>query len=99
MLAWVAGESVTVGTQRTYGGKTYKCLQAHVTQADWTPPSVPALWAEVVVVPPDGAWAVGVAYKVGDRVTYQGKTYRCLQAHTSIATWHPDVVPALWTVA
>jgi hypothetical protein len=25
-------------------GFTYKCLQAHTSQADWTPPAVPALW-------------------------------------------------------
>jgi len=41
-------------------------------------------------------WAVGVAYSVGDEVTYQGSDYRCLQAHTSLAGWTPPVVPALW---
>ncbi|RKE23315.1 M28 family peptidase [Streptomyces sp. TLI_171] len=41
-------------------------------------------------------WAAGVAYKVGDVVTYNGVSYRCLQAHTSQSTWTPDVVPALW---
>ena len=43
-------------------------------------------------------WAVGTAYAVGDQVTYQGVTYRCLQAHTSIVGWYPNVVPALWAV-
>lgn len=42
-------------------------------------------------------WAVGVAYAVGDRRTYEGKLYRCVQAHTSQADWAPPVVPALWT--
>lgn len=96
VLAWVAGEQVTVGTQRTFGGLTYQAIQAHVTQSDWQPPAVPALWRLVVVVSPTGAWAAGVAYKIGDKVTYSGKTYQCLQAHTSIATWQPPVVPALW---
>ncbi|GAA5528278.1 carbohydrate-binding protein [Herpetosiphon gulosus] len=36
------------------------------------------------------------AYKVGDRVNYNGRIYRCLQAHTSLATWTPEAVPALW---
>lgn len=96
-LAWVANERVEVGTLRTYGGKTWKCLQAHTTQVDWTPPQVPALWADATVQPP-GVWAVGVAYKVGDIVTYtpNGLTYQCLQAHTSQATWTPPAVPALW---
>lgn len=102
VLAWVAGEQVQVSTLRTYGGQTYRCLQAHVTQADWTPDAVPALWQVVVVVedPPPGPqpWAVGVAYSVGDEVTYSGHTYRCLQAHTSQAGWTPAAVPALWQV-
>lgn len=96
VLDWVSGERVEVGTRRTYGGKTWEALQAHQTQSDWQPPNVPALWREVVVTPPTGAWAFPVAYKVGDLVTYQGNTYSCRQAHTSISTWTPSAVPALW---
>ena len=97
-LAWVAGESVLLGTRRLHNGKLYEALQAHVTQADWQPPNVPALWREVVEAPGTPEWAVGVAYKVGDEVTYQGATYRCLQAHTSQAGWTPVAVPSLWQV-
>ena len=97
VLGWVAGEQVQIGTLRTYGGKTYRCLQAHMTQADWLPSATPALW-EVVAEEQPGtpAWAVGVAYKVGDLVTYGGVTYSCRQPHTSIATWTPPAVLALW---
>lgn len=42
------------------------------------------------------AWAVGKAYVVSDRVRYNGKLYKCVQAHTSQADWAPDAVPALW---
>lgn len=94
-LAWVANERVETGQRRTHAGKTWSCVQGHTTQVDWQPGTVPSLWVEVVVVLP-GAWAAGVAYKVGDVVSYQSKTYRCLQAHTSIVTWTPNVVPALW---
>ena len=93
---WIAGEWVTIGVVRTYGGKSWRCIQAHTTQADWLPPDVPALWAEVVEEPSTNEWAVGVAYKVGDEVTYQGKLYRCRQAHTSISTWTPPAVLSLW---
>lgn len=97
VLEWIAGEQVNVGTRRSYGGVEYDCLQAHVTQADWLPPNVPALWAAVVAEPePSAEWAVGVAYKVGDVVTYQGREYSCRQAHTSIATWTPSAVLSLW---
>lgn len=104
-LAWIAGEQVQVGTVRTYGGATYRCLQAHVTQADWVPPATPALWAVVVEEPPvedppdeptTPAWATGVAYKAGDLVTYGGVTYSCRQAHTSIVTWTPTAAVSLW---
>jgi hypothetical protein len=96
LLAWVAGEQVYVGTQRTYSGKTYEALQAHVTQEDWTPDTTPALWREIVEAPTTNEWAAGVAYSIGDQVTYQGKLYQCLQAHTSIATWNPAVAASLW---
>ena len=95
-LAWMDGEKVEAGWKRTYGGKTYECLQAHQTQADWTPDKVPSLWKEVVVIPITGEWTVGIAYKVGDEVMYLGKKYRCRQAHTSIATWTPTAAISLW---
>jgi hypothetical protein len=43
------------------------------------------------------AWAVGLAYEVGKRVRYDGKLYKCVQAHTSQEDWTPDKTPALWT--
>ena len=43
-------------------------------------------------------WEVDTAYKVDDRRRYDGKVYKCLQAHTSQADWAPPVVPALWVV-
>lgn len=95
-LAWVANEPVLVGTRRSYGGKLWEAQQAHVTQTDWQPPNVPALWREVVEAPPTPDWKTGVAYKVGDVVTYQGANYQCLQAHTSQAGWTPSATPALW---
>ncbi len=96
VLAWLAGEQVYVGTRRTHAGQVYECLQAHVTQSDWQPDRTPALWRPYVVTPGGNAWTVGVAYRVGDEVTYQGRSYRCRQAHTALATWTPSVVPALW---
>lgn len=42
-------------------------------------------------------WAVGVAYVVDERVSYEGKLYRVVQAHTSQADWTPDKTPALFT--
>ncbi|KAA1244814.1 cellulose-binding protein [Mycobacterium simiae] len=49
--------------------------------------------------PPGAAkpWAVGATYAVGDTVSYNGKTYQCLQAHTVYdPNWTPTGAPALW---
>ncbi|MEU3604941.1 carbohydrate-binding protein [Streptomyces sp. NPDC035033] len=48
--------------------------------------------------PPGGTWTAGRAYAAGDRVTYGGVGYVCLQAHTAMAGWEPPNVPALWRV-
>ncbi|MFD2703282.1 glycosyl hydrolase family 18 protein [Paenibacillus shunpengii] len=41
-------------------------------------------------------WQSNTAYTVGQLVTYNGSTYKCLQAHTSLPGWEPAIVPALW---
>lgn len=41
-------------------------------------------------------WAVGIAYKKGDRVAYMDRVYKCLQDHTSQTDWTPDVATSLW---
>jgi chitin-binding protein len=47
---------------------------------------------------PGGAeWAANRAYRTGDEVTFKGATYRCRQAHTSLAGWEPSPFTlALW---
>lgn len=42
------------------------------------------------------AWNVPADYVVGDRVRYNGLLYKCLQSHTSQATWTPTDAPSLW---
>ena len=36
------------------------------------------------------------AYAAGDRIQYNGKLYKCLQAHTAQADWNPVDSPSLW---
>ena len=59
------------------------------TTSPTTPPTTP---------PAGGTWAAGTAYHVGDVVTYGGRSYRCLQAHTALPGWEPPNVPALWAL-
>jgi len=96
-LDWIAGEQVSVGTHRMFDGTEYEALQSHVTQSDWTPPVVPALWRVYVPTPEPGKpWQAGVWYAVGYTVTYDGTEYECLQLHYSQVGWEPPAVPALW---
>src|SRR5947209_17099298 len=42
------------------------------------------------------AWQPNTAYSVGQLVTFNGQTFKCIQAHTSQVGWEPPNVPALW---
>ena len=41
-------------------------------------------------------WKTDTAYQTGDRVQYESKLYKCLQAHTSQADWKPSEAVSLW---
>lgn len=42
---WATNTPYAVGDHVTYLGVEYVCIQAHTSQAGWTPPVVPALWS------------------------------------------------------
>lgn len=76
----------------------YSCVDLQVGAGQ--PPTsttTPPAGTTTTVPPAANAWAAGATYAVGDTVTYNGKTYRCLQAHTAYdPTWTPAATPALW---
>ena len=78
--AWRSGVNYVAGQRVLHGGTLYKCVQAHTSQADWTPDATPALWVVVSIdeypewVQPTGAHD---AYNTGDKVSYNGKHYIC----------------------
>lgn len=93
---WAAGLPVIVGERYQYNGKLYKVLQAHTTQADWTPDVVPALFAEVSLdewpeipenIPSTAPWMAG------DKGTWKGQHYICVMDN---CVWNPDVAPQFW---
>jgi len=67
-------------------------LRARIEQASVSLPDADALDA-VELFP---AWKVDHDYTVGDRVQDEGTLYKCLQAHTSQASWKPADAPSLW---
>ena len=46
---WAIGMDYAAGDRVQYGGALYKCVQAHTSQADWTPDATPALWVVVSI--------------------------------------------------
>ena len=71
---WAAGIAVAVDGLYQFDGSLYKVAQAHTTQADWTPPTVPALFTPVAAagVIPEWVQPTGAqdAYAIGDQVTH-----------------------------
>ena len=69
-----ANISVKVDDLYQFEGKLYKVVQAHTTQADWTPPTVPALWTPVQAAGVIPAWVQPTgaqdAYDIGAQVTH-----------------------------
>ena len=88
---WMVGISVAKDSRYQYNGKLYKCVQAHTTQADWTPDITPALWVKVSLdewpewVQPTGSHD---AYAKGDKVTHSSKKWT---SDVDANTWEPGV--------
>lgn len=90
---WSAGQAYTAGYKVQYGGKLWRCLQAHTSQTGWEPDIAPSLWAKVLipdetVVPeweqPDST----NPYMAGDKVTHNGKTW---VSDVDNNVWEPGV--------
>ena len=89
------GHAYSVGDVANYGGVLYRVVQAHKSQADWTPDKVPALF-KVHRTPEMTEWVAGIAVKAGERFGYGGATWEVVQGHTTQKGWEPDRVPSLW---
>ena len=46
---WAADTAYPAGHKVQRGGKLWRCLQAHTSQAGWEPENAPALWAKVLI--------------------------------------------------
>ena len=88
---WAISRAYAVDDRVQHGGTLYKCVQAHTSQADWTPDATPALWKTVSIdeypewVQPTGAHD---AYNIGDKVTHNGKTW---VSDVDNNVWEPGV--------
>ena len=103
---WAVGKAYAVGEFVTYGKNSvgdpqlYKVVQAHTSQADWTPNVAPGLFVAIgldengypVWSQPTGAHD---AYNTGDIVDYNGTLYRSLIDGN---VYSPDAYPAGWEI-
>ena len=93
---WVTGHAYAVDERLQYKNVLYRVVQAHTSQADWTPDITPALFVTVSLdewpefVQPTGAHD---AYKKGDKVTFNGKHYISL---IDANVYSPTAYPAGW---
>ena len=73
---WEESKAYAVGDRVQYNELLYRCVQAHTSQADWTPDVTPALWVRTSTeewpewIQPTGAHD---AYNQGDKVSHNEK--------------------------
>ncbi len=104
--AWRSGKTYAVGDFVKYGENTvgdpqlYRVVQAHTSQADWTPDNTASLYTPIGL-DDDGypLWSrpTGAhdAYNIGDVVDYNGTLYKSLidgNVHS------PDEYPQGWEI-
>lgn len=93
--AWQPGKEYQTGKRLRYNGLLYKVVQAHTSQADWTPDATPALYTEVAepgTIPvwkqPTGAQD---AYSKGDKVHYPTASDPVYVSDVDSNVWEPTV--------
>ena len=97
---WAVGVAYSVGERVQYDGKLYKVVQAHTSQADWTPPTVPALFTEVAKPGEIPVWKQPTgaqdAYNKGDKVHYPTADDPVYESLIDSNVWAPTAYPAGW---
>ncbi|MCQ2484747.1 MAG: alpha-amylase [Clostridia bacterium] len=90
---WAENVSYAVNNIRRYEDNLYKCLQAHTSQAGWTPDVSASLWKKIgdpTEEYPEWSQPIGAsdAYQTGDKVSYNGNHY---VSTVNNNVWAPDV--------
>ena len=93
------GVAYEVGKRVLYNDILYKVIQAHTSQADWTPVAAPSLFAKVINETIDGSIPEFEQpdstnpYMKGDKVIFNGKVYESLIDNN---VYSPEAYPAGW---
>ena len=70
---WASGQAYTVGYKIQRGGKLWRCIQAHTSQAGWEPENAASLWTEICETH-DGTLDDPIPYS-GNMALENGKYY------------------------
>ena len=93
------GVAYEVGKRIMFEGVLYKVIQAHTSQAEWTPIAAPSLFAKVINETVDGSIPEFEQpdstnpYMKGNRVIFNGKVYESLIDNN---VYSPEAYPAGW---
>lgn len=97
---WRADTNYDADDRIRYGEKLYRCVQAHTSQADWTPDKTPALWTEVAQPGEIPVWKQPTgaqdAYRIGDKVHYPTKDDPVFESLIDYNIYSPAEYPAGW---
>lgn len=92
---WAADKAYAADERIRYGEKLYRCVQAHTSQADWTPDATPALWTEVAKPGEIPVWKQPTgaqdAYNKGDKVWYPDRDTDVWVSTADNNVWQPGV--------
>lgn len=98
-FAYAIGDYCTYGENEVGDPQLYLCLQAHTSQADWTPDAASGLFKAVGITEegyPEWVQPVGAsdAYMKDDIVSYEGVLYISIIDNN---VWSPVAYPAGWS--
>ena len=101
--AYKMDEMVTFGENEVGDPQLYRCVQAHTSQADWTPDVTPSLWSAIGLAPdmiPVWSQPTGShdAYNIGDRVHYPGKDDPVYESLIDGNVYSPEAYPQGWVI-
>lgn len=97
---WKTGVDYAINDRIRYVEQLYKVVQAHTSQADWTPDITPALYTPVAEPGTIPVWVqpTGVqdAYMTGDKVHFPTAEDPVYESLIDNNTWSPEAYPAGW---
>ena len=79
---WAANAEYTIGYKAQRGGRLWRCIQAHTSQAGWEPENAASIWTEICeshagTLDDPIPYSGNMALESGKYYSQDGKIYRC----------------------